>query len=109
MNLSVSDDNKPESESVRKIRKRKPLLWAIVRTGIGLMLFYYVTATAVPALVSHSGKGGKLSGMPAAGIRVLQAYQTPMDYLGAIPPLDRAFDFGIDLWWRILDPPGKKR
>ena len=98
-------NNAPESESVRKIRKRKPLLWAVVRTALGLALLYYVTATAVPALIRHTTDGGKLTWFSQAGIRVLEAYHTPVDYLCVFPPLCNSFEFGSDLWSRLLTPP----
>ena len=108
--MSGTDDNKPmseaqESESVRRIRKRKPLFWAIVRTVFGLALFYYVTATAVPPLIRHAANGGKLTWLPQAAIRVLEAYRVPVEYLCVASPLCRAFEFGTDVWWRVLDPP----
>ena len=96
-----------ESESVRKIRKRKPLFWAILRTVLGLALFYYVTATAVPPLVRHAGDGGKLTWLPPAAIRVLEAYRSPVEYFCLIPPLCNAFEFATDFWSRVLDPPEK--
>ena len=96
-----------ESESVRKIRKRKPLFWAIVRTVLGLALIYYVTATAVPALVRHARDGGKLTWLPPAAIRVMEAYRTPVEYFCIIPPLCDAFEFGTAFWSRLLDPPEK--
>ncbi len=100
-------NNAPESESVRKVRKRKPLLWAIVRTALGLALLYYVTATAVPSLIRHTTDGGKLTWFSKTGIRVLEAYRIPVDYLCVFPPVCSAFEFGSDLWSRLLDPPEK--
>jgi hypothetical protein len=97
--------NEPESESVKKVRRRKPLLWAIVRTALGVALFYYVTATAIPALLRHTGDGGKLTWFSPAAVRVLEAYRAPVDYLCVLQPLCRAFEFGSDLWWNVLDPP----
>ena len=75
--------------------------------AVCLVAAYVVGVGAVPALVRHTGSGGRLRWLPSVpgAMILLQAYEWPAQQLSRVRVLHSVFELSASLWWSLLDPP----
>ena len=73
----------------------------------GIVIWYVVTVGIVPAVIRHTGSGGRLrwlTSVPGA-VEFLTAYVWPAQQLSGTDWLRSVFDLSASFWWYLLDPP----
>ena len=82
--------------------------WRILTVlAVGLVVGYVATVGIVPAVIRHTGSGGRLRWLPSVpgAVTLLNAYEWPAQELSRIPVLHSVFELSASFWWNLLDPP----
>lgn len=75
--------------------------------AVGVLVGYVATVGMVPALVRHTGDGGRLQWLLDApgAVSLLEGYMWPARELSRFPVFYSAFELSCSIWWTLLDPP----
>lgn len=75
--------------------------------AVGVLVGYVATVGMVPALVRHTGDGGRLQWLLDApgAVSLLEGYMWPARELSRVPVFYSAFELSCSIWWTLLDPP----
>ena len=75
--------------------------------AVAVVAGYVGTVGILPAMVRHTGDGGRLQWLPPVpgAVTLLQAYEWPAQQLSRVPVLHAVFELSASFWWSLLDPP----